>query len=708
MPQQTGVSVENSFINGVVTEATGLNFPDKACTEAYDVEFDIDGSVYRRPGFDFETNYTTKNIDKSDKVINTYLWQNVAGNGNVTVIVMQVGSTLYFYSTDGTGVFSTGAIAGTIPLTGVSGAPIVETVEAQFTDGNGYLIVTHPYCDPIRITYDPDAQTVVSDSITLKIRDFEGALNDVLDVDTRPTSDLTSLEVNHKYNLYNQGWTTANLTAWDTAQTTMPSNADVMWRFKDSSDNFDATTPSINRITAGNTPAPKGHYIMPLANQDRNSISGLSGLTSTTTGFQRPSACAFFAGRVFYAGVNSVGFNSNIYFTQILERVEQYGHCYQTNDPTSEDLFDLLPSDGGVISIPEAGTTYKMHTVPGGLCLFAANGVWFITGSTGLGFTATDYTVQKIADITSISPSSFVNVDGYPAWWNEEGIYIMGSSGQTTIPAIKSLTYGTFKSFYDKIPVTSKRFARGFYHKTDGQVRWVYRSSNTSQITDLYEYDRVLNYNARTSAFYPWTISDSPVRVCGIISSEVINRPISIVDVVTSTGDNVVDSLGNQVIAFTESGSQDQQFDKYLVTYPDGSGSFEFTFADRDNEEYVDWFKYDNIGVNYSSYFISGFKLQGQGVRKFQNNWIRIYSRLEDEVQYKFQGLWDFANTGSNNGRWSVNQLVTHDDLSYTNASRRLKVRGHGEALQFRVSSVEGKYFDIIGWSSYQTGNAAP
>lgn len=707
MPQQAGVSVENSFVNGVITEATGLNFPDKACTEAYDVEFDIDGSVYRRPGFDLETNYTTKVINKDNKVINTYLWQNVSGNGNVTVIVMQVGNTLYFYYTEGTGVFSTGAISDTVTLTPVSGAPVIDTVEAQFTDGNGYLIVTHPYCDPIRITYDADARTVTPTTITLKIRDFEGAVADPNAVDNRPTTTLAGMNVSHAYNLYNQGWTTTNLTAWDTAQTTMPSNADVMWRFKDSSDNFDASTTSIARITSGNTPAPKGHYILSLADQDRNTASGLTGVASTTTSFQRPGVCAFFAGRVFYAGINYVGFNSNVYFTQILERADQYGSCYQVNDPTSEDLFDLLPTDGGVISIPEAGTIHKMHTVPGGLCLFAANGVWFVTGSTGLGFTATDYTVQKIADIATISPTSFVNVDGYPMWWNEEGIYAM-SGNNTTIPSIKSLTYGTIKTFYDDIPVTSKRYARGFYHKTTGLIRWVYRSTSTSQINDLYEYDRVLNHNARTAAFYPWTISPSPIKVCGIISSELITRPISIVNVVDSSGNPVVDSSGNQVIAFTESGSQDQQFDKYLITYPDGAGSWNFTFADRDNEEYVDWFKYDGLGVSYDSYFISGFKLQGQGIRKFQNNWIRVYSRLYKPVQYRFQGIWDFANTGSSTGRWSTNQLITHDNLNYSNDSRRLKVRGHGEALQFRVSSITGKFFDIIGWSSFQTGNAQP
>lgn len=705
MPQQNLVSVENSFVNGLITEATGLNFPEAACTETYDCEFDIDGSVYRRLGFDFEGNYTTKTIDRSGVVVNRYLWQNVAGDGNTTVLVMQVGDKLYFYETTGSGNFSIGAVASTVTLTPVSGAPPTSTVEAQFSDGNGFLFVTHPYCDPMRISYDAVADTATATTISLKIRDLQGAVADTLAVDVRPTTTLAGMNVNHLYNLYNQGWNTTNLTAWDAAQTTMPSNADVMWRFKDATGNFDASTASIDRITSGNTPAPKGHFILNLANQDRNAASGLSGIAPTTTNFQRPSISAFFAGRVFYAGINVSGFNSNLYFTQIIERNEQYEQCYQVNDLTAEGLFDLLPSDGGVITIPEAGTVYNMFTVPGGLAVFAANGVWFVTGSTGVGFTAVDYAVLKIADISTISACSFVNVSGWPCWWNSEGIYIM--SGQGNLPQIQSLTYNKFKTFFEGIPLTSKRFARGFYNKTDAQIRWVYRSTGTSQLTETYEFDRVLNFNFHTKAFYPWTISNSPVKVNGILSTELITHPVSIGTVIDSLGDFVIDSLGDPVITFSDSGSDVAQFDKFIVSYPD-AGSYRFTFADRNNDNYRDWVAYDTTGVDYESYLITGFKLRGQAMRKFQNNYINVYSRLDDTVAYDFQGIWDFASTGNDTGRWSSKQRVIHDDLKYNNAQRRLKVRGHGKALQFKVSSVSGEPFDIIGWSSLQTVNTAP
>lgn len=705
MPQQSAVLVENNFTNGLITEATGLNFPQNAVTDTDNCIFDIDGSVYRREGFNFEENYTATAIDRANVVVSTYLWRNVSGTGDATILVVQIGETLRFYRTDGTGNFSNTLVPAVVDLTPVSGAPIITTVECQYADGNGYLFVTHPYCDPLKISYDLSSDTITAVILQLKIRDFEGALADTLAVDQRPTSDFSSLEVNHKYNLYNQGWTTANLMAWDSAQTTMPSNADIMYLFKDIDGNFSASSDTIASVMSGNTPAPKGHYILTLANQDRNTASGLSGLTSTTTGFQRPSISAFFAGRVFYSGINYVGFNSDIYFTQIIEREEQYSQCYQQNDPSSEKLFDLLPTDGGVISIPEAGSIIKMFTVPGGLCVFAANGIWFITGSTGIGFTATDYSVQKIAEINTLTACSFVNVSGYPCWWNSEGVYLMSAQGN--LPTVQNITYSKLKEFFDDIPLSSKRLARGFYQPTEGVVRWIYRSTATSDLTKNYEFDRVLNFNLRTGAFYPWTASTNGVTINSVVSTELINRPVSVLNVVDSHSNQVIDSLGNTVIAFSSGGSSDLQRDKYLVSYK-SDGNYYITFADRTSEEYVDWFDYDLTGQDYTSYFTTGYKLNGKGIGKFQANYVRIYSRLDDQPpSYFFQAIWDYANN-PNTGRWSSRQLVTHPLTNYDNVSKRLKVRGHGLAMQFKVSSVFGQPFDIIGWSSLDTINVAP
>ncbi len=710
MPRQMVASVETNFGNGLITEATALTFPQNAVTETYNCEFQLDGSVKRRLGFDFESGFTLKNIDRLNQVVTTYLWKNVAGNGDVSLLVAQIGATIYFYRTNETTGFSPGAIADTVALTPVSGAANVETVEAQFSDGNGLLFVTHPYCEPMRISFDTSADNATATNITIKVRDFEGATADPYAVDERPTATLAGLNVSHKYNLYNQGWNTTNLTAWDTAQSTMPSNADVMWLFKDSNDDFDASAAAIARPAFGNTPAPKGHFILTLSSGDRDSASGLTGVSATATGAYRPSTSAFFAGRLFYAGIANSPFNSNIYFSQLVERTEQYGLCYQVNDPTSETLFDLLPTDGGTISIPEAGTIFKLVSVPGGLCVHAANGVWFITGSTGLGFSATDYTVQAISNIATLSASSFVTVQGYPSWWNSDGIYLMAAPQSGSLPIVRNITDDKIKSFYQAIDLEAKKSAKGIWHATDNHLRWIYRSEGTIQLTERYEYDRVLNLNLRTGAFYPWSITDSDVKVHAIVVSDIAAGAIAANNVANGAGDLVIDADGNQVIMFESSGVELSPFDKYFVSYRSGGTTNRFTFADKTNASYKDWFTYDTVGEYFDSYFVSGYRLAGGGSRKFQNNWVTIYSRLSDyilPVEYYFQAMWDFANTGDS-GRWSSRQLVSHSDDEYDSAAKRLKVRGHGLAMQFRVTSVDGEPFDIIGWSAIQSSNQIP
>lgn len=704
MPRSANVIAEYNFKNGLVTEASALNFPESACTEIWDCKIANDGSVQRREGFDFEDGYDTKVIARGNVVVERFLWKNVSGDGNLSLLVMQVGNKLYFYNTSSVSL-SAGAITDTVTLTAVSGAPDVSTVEAQFSSGNGYLFVTHPYCDPLRVSFDVNTSTVSTATVDIKIRDFEGDEDDPLTVTNRPTSTLAGLNIHHHYNLLNQGWGSTELAAWDSAQTTMPSNADVVWRFKDGSGDFSATTAAINRVYAGSTPSPKGRFILSLVDQDRETVSGLSGVTNTDTGYQRMSTSAFFAGRVFWAGLNDPKTNSSIYFTQIVERDEQYAFAYQVNDPTAEDLFDLLPSDGGVIRILEAGTIFKLVSVPGGLVVFAANGVWFITGSQGIGFTATDYSVQKISSVQTNSTSSFVDVAGMPMWWNAEGIYTIIAEGN--LPKVQNISESKIKTFFDAIPFECKKNARGTFHILDGIVYWVYRSEAFTSFEQAYEFDRVLVLDVRTGAFYPWTISESDVKIHSVFVVDSVSGQIATNQVVDGA-DTVVDSLGNNVVVYTAEGGARAPDIRFIVSYEDGSDT-RFTFASPNNAGYVDWETYEGTGIGYTSYFINGYKIQGQAMRKQQATWTTIYSKTDETpVSYYFTGLWDFANTGDGTGRWSVEQLVTHNDTKYATIGRRLKVRGNGKALQFKVKSVPGEAFDILGWSSMQTVNQLP
>ncbi len=757
MPRNTASSVENNFIRGLITEATGLNFPENACTDTDNCHFDLTGAVRRRLGFNFEDSANTQTIDRDGAAISTYVWKNASLTRNITLYVVQVGTVLYFYEMSLDAAVTDGAAAGTIDLTTYkpTGAPSPIDVACQFSDGNGYLFVTHPTLNTFYVTYDSFSQTPAAAVIDLKMRDFVG-VDDSLDDDERPTT----LSAEHNYNLANQGWAfssygvetssssitpgtgakaftvtntgpwaaddpvyiysidsvssdgsvkhymqgtvtsyvgttlTVNVTSFgpssgagaktdwsitpgpdylDQFQQTMglyPSNVDVWWLFKDADDEFNPakTAPNVNR---GTTPAPKGRMILKVCDQQRDSVSGIAGITDVDTSYYRSTTCAFFAGRVFYAGIPYQDYGSNIYFTQILTQGElDFGKCYQESDPTSETLFDLLPNDGGVIAIPEAGQIFKLWAMQGGLIVFSSNGIWQVSGSTGFGFTADDYSVRKISTIRALSATSFVDVGGYPAWWSAEGIYILQPDQLAQSVSIKSLTDETIATYYTDIPVASRQVARGHFDPVAKKVHWLYRSTAAASVTETYEFDKILIFNARTSAFNPWTVATHAFKF-----HDVFLIP------------------------------NDDTF-KYLGSASNGAGSYTFTVFEENSTQYVDFYSSADGPEDYTSYFVSGYKVHGQAQRKFQANYVYIFSQ-EIPTVFNFVAIWDYANS-ADSGSWGSQAYVSlTTDANYDIKRNRLKIRGEGLALQFKVISEGSNPFNIIGWSTSESGNTS-
>jgi hypothetical protein len=275
-----------------------------------------------------------------------------------------------------------------------------------------------------------------------------------------------------------------------------------------------------HQIYTGNTPAPKGHFVLTAFYKDRSSASGIANLTTQTSNGARPQAVAFYAGRVFYGGVFASEYNTRVYFSQILERPEQSGECYQSQDPTAQDLRDLLPSDGGVLVIPEAVHIYHMAPVGQDLYVFGSNGVWRIGGSSGVGFLANDYSVSKIAGTPALSNLSFVDVEGIPVWWNRSSINTF-SPDQNGVLRVVSLTDETIKTWFNLIPEESKYYAKGTYDPLTGYVQWLYRSTEASGEDDIFNYDRVLVLDTKSGAFSPWSLTQTDrITMKGIFTLE--------------------------------------------------------------------------------------------------------------------------------------------------------------------------------------------
>ncbi len=476
------------------------------------------------------------------------------------------------------------------------------------------------------------------------------------------------------------------INTWFAAVGNYPSNSDIWWLYKKTDNSFDPLTTLAN-VQAVQSPAPKGSFVLSVFNQDRSSASSIPGLTPITT-VSRPSTGAFYQGRVWYSGINAfdpaIGdapnttWTETVYFSQIVESPLNFGRCYENNDPTSQNLFSLLPSDGGTITIPGSGAIYKLFPLRFGLLVFAANGIWFISGSSGIGFTASDFNVTKISNIQAISGSSFVEMQGYPMFWNQEGIYHVlpaATSGSAHSPDIQldvqNLCLGTILSYYNNIPLISKPFARGDYDQLSYIVQWCFRSTNESGINNRYNYDTILNYNVVTKAFYPFTLPASSSQVNDI---KYIQNPGG-------------------------SGAPAPIL-KYIVSV----GS-KITFAEEnDFSTYRDFISENNTGYNFISYFFSGYNSAGKFLTKFQTPYVYMFSRNPSSNSYGIAAVWDYAGSGLT-GKWSTRQIKSNSPNNFFNMYHKIRLRGRGLAMQIHVTSVDGKPFDLMGWSVWSETN---
>jgi hypothetical protein len=747
--------------------------------ETFNCIFSLSGSVERRPGFEEENGSDPLTVSRTGNVITNYLWKDAGGTGNIAVVVQQIGATLRFYDTTTALSISGGLSSNTVSLSTYLPAGGDSTKiplnECQFSAGNGYLFVTHPFLNPFYVKYDPATTTFTATQIDLKVRDFEGETTDTnFDNGTRPST----LSNAHKYNLLNQGWTNEDITtfyggwqgasgtwtsgsnqltgmsqqaasslvpgmvcvsggptAWASATITQtephapasasgndnvslvkmsanagasssgvvffamqkyPSNFDVPYTMTNEYDIF-----AVSSIAAAGTPAspaPKGHYISSAYEINRNTLSGLTGLTTTTCGLARPSSTAFYAGRVWYTGINATGYNNILYFSQILDNVNKAGLCYQRQDPTNKDFSDLLPNDGGTIAVQGCGTIYKIIPSASSLLIFASNGVWEVTGNQGLSLTATDYSVNKLSNVPSLSHRSFVEIDSNILWWNANGIY--GLEHSQTGTQVKSLTDGTIASFLALIPQNNKPYVRGAFNAYTRVVQWLYRTEETEEFNQNYQYDGVLNFNMLSGAFYPWTFDNTSTGINDIIALETTFGAAQVYDV--ADGGTLVTDSSVTVTVTSNSGNIGTPEFRYCISTPNGS-DHDFTFATCSNSNYVDWPNDQNVDA--PAEFVSGYRLRGEALKKFQPNWVNVYAQTPTSIY--FQGIWDYATTSLSN-RFSSRQIVENTDPNFLFFKKRLKVRGRGVVLVFRVQSRPGLPMTVIGWATQDIVNAAP
>ena len=740
MPRNQSLKVYNTFVAGLVTESTPLTFPENAVLGSDNCVFDKKGDIRRRLGLDYEasaalTSLTIPEATWETQAVGSWVWEEVGGDGTLHFLVVQVDATLHFYDLS-TQPLSSNKKTFTVDLSSFA-APSATDVGTELIDvafGKGYLFIVSNKLKPFYINYTAGTDSIVNTEIGILVRDFDG-VEDSLDIDEEPAS----LSNEHNYNLKNQGWLSSGGSVADptatyfTSQSKYPGNNKQWWVAKNASDNFDPA--ELTKIFFGNTRAPRGHYILDPFNKDRTTISGVGSLTAETVD-TRPEAVAFFAGRAFYGGPTATKLAGTVYFSQIIEADNNIGRCYQEADPTSEEISDLIDTDGGVIVIPQAGNILSMKVTGESLLVFAVNGVWAISGS-GTGFSPTDYTVTNIGDAGLLGKRSIVDVEGTPLWWSERGIFSIGRNEVTDRIEAKSLSEATIQTYYDTtIPNLSKSYTQGSYDPVSKKVTWLWNAAGNSG-SYQYKYDKALVFDTNIGGFYTFsfgTLASNSPYAFGVFVLPTVSKTSQTNTVIqSSTGNTVIEtSSGNNVTADVEVLRSSTNTTAYIIAKPDGTVS-EFTFGQLNDDTFNDWVTVDGTGVDAPSYFETGYLLEGNVTNARQAPHIMVYCK-RTETGYQsdgnggfnvlnpsscyMQARWDFSDN-SNSGKFSTRQQVyrllksydptptaTDFNSGYPVTVTRNKVRGSGKALHLYFDSKQGYDFDVYGWAVHFSDNA--
>ena len=704
MPQSLTQRVVNTFVKGLITEAGELTFPPDASVDELNCDLRRDGSRRRRKGAAKETNFELSSFTVADDAITTTgVWYNVGGQSGLEFLVFQNGATLHFYNKSGV-PFSANVDSATVNLSTyeVAGSVGASNAKCTFTSLKGALIVVSEAIDPIYIERDNVAETISITQINFRVRDFDwqGDTTTYYEDEASPSNE-------RKYDAQNAGWNTGNSAPTDlTKRLTHP-----WYAGKDASGVYSAT--EWEKIYTGTSLTGNGHYVLDFFSKDRSSVSGVSGLP-TETESSRFKTVATFAGRAFYAGLDSTTNTDIILFSQLIDNFNQLGECLQQNDPTSEQISDLLATDGGTIRIAGAAGIKVLYVIDASLYIFAENGVWRIEGIDGV-FSPTGFAVKKITDVGIVSQGSFVVADGSPIWWSKNGIHTLQFDSTSGRPVESNLTISTIQAYWDRIPNEAKNKLVSIFDPVNKRAYWGWPDDGETVESKI---NNILVLDVPLKAFYPWYIEDETTDTDAIIGIEFFSgfgAAASTLDVVTGAGNDVITSAGDDVVSIQNlavTGSP-----AIILIIRDGDTN-KMTMGSFTGEDFLDWGT-----TNYSSYAEAGYDFMGDLLLKKTAPYITTYMRLTETAwegnetdgyqpdkpsSMLVSAYWDFKNTTSSNPQQAYrfksmpvvdsNNLLNFD-YPETVITTRMKVRGRGRSMRIKFESEQGKDFVLLGYS---------
>jgi hypothetical protein len=583
----------------------------------------------------------------------------------------------------------------------------------QFTSINGALVIASPAINTIYVERNNITGTLTTTQINFRIRDYEW----LGDKSTYSTSiSNASASTARKYDTANAGWSGTKGTAARVAFGSYPPLTLPWYAGKDSNGDFSKT--EWEKVFSGSSLIGNGTYILNFFNKDRSAASGIAGISADIE-TSRFKSVASFAGRIFYAGLESAKNSGVILFSRQIETLKELGDCFQVNDPTSEDISDLLDTDGGTVRIPDAVNIKYLYSFGASLFIFADNGVWSINGVDNV-FRATEYSLRRVSYTGLLTAESFIEAEGTPFWWSKTGIHTLQFDQVSNNPVEQNISLTTIQSFWDDIGPASRALVRATYDRLNKKVYWAYPNANEPNANKL---NNFLILDFPLGAFYPWKVSDevsSTDYIMGLAVYSGYGSDSLVLDVVLPNGDDVVqgadDVVSTQLTDFATGNPA------IVLLIRDGATG-KMTMGGFTGKDFLDWGT-----TNYSSFAEAGYDFISDLVLKKNSPFIVTYTRVTEEGWFNtgagyepirpsglfVSSYWDFSTSPANVPqqvyRYKQTPVVNPGDLANfgypeTVISSRLKLRGRGRSVRLRFESEQGKDFNLLGYGVINAAN---
>lgn len=773
MPKQSSKAEINAFTAGFISEANPVNFPANASLDEINFELDRTGIRKRRLGFDLEEDGELINLpsgtDISTQTPITYKWRSVSGNVDKSFLVVQVSNHLLFFDLSES-ILSTSGYLGTLTIT-----DFPTDTRFSFTSCDGSLVVASGLDKVGLVEYDLDTTTFSYSFYRLKTRDLWGVEVPDFDVENRPNTRPEQFYYEHYYNLQNQSWGVSRRDILNNLADPVlifhghfggrgdgvynfdpgggyPSNSDVVWTglqyqavSKDQTP-FERVYPALYKDSSNEKEkAPVGFYVIDALRRGEsrmeefsfnnngpnqfNAVKSISLKSDFTPG--GPTCVTEFAGRIFYAGFSgevidgdsrSPNYTNYIFFSQLINKKQDYGKCYQVGDPTSRDGSDVVDTDGGFIRVSGVEKIISIINLSSSLIVIGTNGIWSISGGSGYGFSAANYQVDRISSYGGLSPYSIVEDQGRAYYWSEDGIYVIGKN-QFGEFDVKSMTEQTIQTFYKDIPSNSKLSSVGVYDPLNKKIRWIY---NLGTVFNQTSFVQELIFDLLKGSFTKNSISYFENTEVMSLFPTLPFRTSDFLDIIFSGTDQVF-SLTDEVVTTGINRVSEIQSIKYLCVIKDGS-DYKIGFGLYRDAEFVDWKSVDGIGIDAKAFIIGGMQIVSDSsifkqIPYMTTHFIRTETIVDENLEPLTQSScmsriqWDWADKYLSN-RWSpLRQIyryakppkVSNQGDDYDNGLEVLttknKVRGRGRSFAVYFETEPKKDCQIISWSLALNGN---